>query len=68
MVEIMSSAKLHAFPTIALVLFLLVFAGVMWRALRRGARADQQHLKQVVLDEEVTTTHSPLTPNSGGAR
>lgn len=68
MVEIMSSAKLHAFPTIALILFLAVFTGVIWRALRRGARADQHHLKQLVLDEETLPSTANPAANNGGAK
>ncbi|MCU0688542.1 MAG: hypothetical protein MUE97_02200 [Phycisphaerales bacterium] len=53
MSEIMSAAKLHMFPTIALVIFLTTFALLMWAAFRPSARASQKHIKQAVLDGEV---------------
>lgn len=64
MSQIMSEARLHFFPLIALFIFLGVFAWAMWRVFRPGSRRELEAASRVVLDD--TTDRSKGSEIAGG--
>ena len=51
MTDIMSGAGLWIFPSIALVLFLIIFSLAVWRTFSRHAAATHEHLSRLPLSE-----------------
>ncbi len=49
--DVVSHLDLSIYPQIALVLFAIAFACVLWRALRSGASQSQQHASIPLADD-----------------
>lgn len=56
--DIMAGLDLTIFPQAALVIFLGVFAAVMWRTLSRARRAEHDHAASLPLDDGLTQERS----------
>lgn len=56
--DIMSGADLSAYPQIGLLIFLLVFVLVAWRALRKPARQNREWAAIAVDDEPVRASEN----------
>ncbi|MGE3106870.1 MAG: cbb3-type cytochrome oxidase subunit 3 [Phycisphaerales bacterium] len=50
--DIMSSMQLSAYPQIALGLFLIVFASIVWRTWSKKRRGDMQSAAMLPLEDE----------------
>ena len=62
--DVISHMKLTSFPEIGLVIFLIVFAAIVWRVyLRRGARA-LESFKSLPLDDDMPAAHTNSSSNS----
>jgi len=65
MSDVVSSLGLSVYPIVALVLFLLVFAGVVYRVSRRGAREELSDAARLPLHDEHTAVSEAMSGGRG---
>lgn len=53
--DVISQMRLHVFPQIALVLFLLVFVAVLIRLFVRRSRVEFEHASRLPLEDDAVT-------------
>lgn len=58
--DLMSGMKLSTWPIMALILFAVVFASVIWRTFRKSARKDLAETAQLPLDDAPIVSDSRL--------
>ncbi|MBX3128723.1 MAG: cbb3-type cytochrome c oxidase subunit 3 [Polyangiaceae bacterium] len=54
--DVMSAMRLETYAEIAMVLFMLAFAGVVYQLLRRRNVAEFEHARQLPLSEDLAPT------------
>ncbi len=54
--DLMSGADLWVYPTIALVIFLTIFVGVVARVLSRRARGEMERAARLPLEDDAVCT------------
>lgn len=61
--DIMSGADLWAFPSIALVLFLIVFGAAVWRAWSPAGETSRKRMASLPLEDDQPLSPAPPAPH-----